>query len=223
MNDRPRRAVASAAALLVLWLLGGALLSCKSGGESKGVDWGDGLTGGELVFEDGFDRAELGPRWVVEGPTWRIVDGWLHDTTARNAGAWLDLELPEKVRVEFSARSELPPTGEFRGDIKCEIFCTEKTHQTGYVLIFGGWLNTINVIARLDEHGKDRLEDSRRKVIAGQTYRWAVVRTDGVLRWYLDGKPFMHFADPDPVRGRFFGFNNWESHVYYDDLKVWRL
>lgn len=209
--------------LPLLVLAAAAAPACKGRPEEKRVEWEAGLTGGELVFEDDFGRAELGPQWTTNSPTWRIVDGWLHDTTARNEGAWLAQELPEKVRIEFSTRSELPARGEFRGDVKCEVFCAEKAHQTGYILIFGGWMNTINVIARLDEHGKDRLEDSKRKVIAGQTYRWAVVRTDGTLRWYLDGQPFMHYDDPDPLRGRFFGFNNWESDVYFDDLKIWRL
>ena len=28
----------------------------------------------------------------------------------------------------------------------------------GYILIYGGWKNTRHVVARRDEHGKDRLE-----------------------------------------------------------------
>lgn len=210
-----------------LALLAAALLatgpSCKDRSAGDRVEWKAGLTGGELVFEDSFDRTEIGASWTVKSPSWVIEDGWLHDTKARNEGAWLNVQLPERVRLEFKARSDMPPQGDFRGDLKCEVFATEPAHQAGYILIFGGWVNTINVIARLDEHGKDRLEDSNRKVVAGQAYTWTIVRTDGVVRWYIGGKPFMHYDDPQPIRGTNFGFNNWESNVYFDDLKIWKL
>ncbi len=181
------------------------------------------LTGGQLIFKDDFERDEIGDQWIVRAPTWTIEDGWLHDTKARNEGAWLDLELPDRVRIEFDARSEIPSEGAFRGDIKCEVFATEPDHEKGYVLIFGGWQNALNVVARLDEHGADRLEMRGRKVVAGQTYRFTIVRTDGVLHWLIDGKPFMRYEDPDPVRGRYFGFNNWESKIYFDNLRIFEL
>jgi len=179
-----------------------------------------GLTGGTLVFEDDFERTETGPAWKLEGASWSIEKGWLHDTRAQNAGAWLLEELPAKVRIEFKSRSEIPAKGGFRGDTKCEVFAEQPEHQGGYVLIFGGWENTINAIARLDEHGKDRLEEHKRRVVAGRSYQWTIVRSDGTLHWYLDGKPFMTYEDRQPVKGRYFGFNNWESDLYFDNLKI---
>ena len=181
------------------------------------------LTGGDLVFSDDFERSEAGENWKLESPSWRIVDGWLHDDHAKNAGAWLNRELPERVRIEFKTRSEMPATGGFRGDTKCEVFCERQAHQAGYVLIFGGWENTINTIARLDEHGKDRLEEHTHRVIPGKVYTWTIIRTDGTLHWYLDGKPFMQYDDREPVPGRYFGFNNWISVVFYDDVKIYKL
>ncbi len=182
-----------------------------------------GLTGGTLVFSDDFERAEPGPSWKLESSTWRIDGGWLRDTGAQNAGAWLLEDLPERVRIEFKVRSELPAQGGFRGDIKCEVFATEPAHEAGYVLIFGGWENTINTIARLDEHGEDRLEEHNRRVVAGRTYQWAIVRTDGTLHWFLDGAPFMKYEDRRPVEGRYFGFNNWASDLYFDELRIYEL
>lgn len=210
-------------AILVLVALAGLGIGCKKGG-GDAVDWKSGFTGGQLVFEDDFARAELGPSWKAEGPSWRLVDGWAHDDRAENAGLWLNTPLPERARIEFKTRSEFPEGNRpFAGDTKCEVFCSEQKHQTGYILIFGGWQNTINTVARLDEHGKDRLEETQRRVIAGKTYTWTIVRTDDTLRWYLDGQPFLRYKDPNPLKGKYFGFNNWQANVFFDDVKVWAL
>ena len=50
--------------------------------------------------------------------------------------------------VEFDVRSESP-----EGDIKVEMFGDGLNHSSGYVLIHGGWNNSISIISRLDEHG----------------------------------------------------------------------
>ena len=64
---------------------------------------------------------------------------------------------------------------------------------------------------------------SERAVERGRKYKWTVVRTDNVVRWYIDGRFMVAYDDKTAVRGKFFGFNNWLSDVRFDDLKVWRL
>ncbi len=182
------------------------------------------LDGGRLVFQDDFERADIGSAYVVdEGGDWRIEGGWLRSKNAENRGVWLREALPEKVRIEFRSRSRMPASGTFRGDMKCEVFATEPAHQKGYILIFGGWQNTVNTIARLDEHQADRIENNDRRVVADREYRWQIVRTAGTLHWYLDGKPFLRLDDPQPIQGRYFGFNNWQTDVEFDGLKVFAL
>ena len=66
----------------------------------------------------------------------------------KNNPLWLKAKLPENVAVDFDVRSMSP-----EGDIKCEIFGDGSDHASGYVLIHGGWNNSISIIARLDEHG----------------------------------------------------------------------
>lgn len=224
MSERVKPGIAfGTAILLVVLLLAGPGCS-RSKKRAAGVDWKTGLTGGKLVFEDNFERGELGDAWTTEGSTWRIVDGWVHDDAARNAGLWLDRELPERVRIQFKARSDMPTDGSgFRGDLKCEVFARTPSHQGGYILIYGGWENTINTIARLDEHGADRLEDLKGRVVAGKVYEWTIVRTDSTLRWYVDGKPFLAYEDREPIDGRYFGFNNWLSKAYFDDVAIYEL
>jgi len=66
----------------------------------------------------------------------------------KNNPLWLKAKLPQNVAVEFDARSQSP-----EGDIKVEIFGDGSDHASGYVLIHGGWNNSLSIIARRDEHG----------------------------------------------------------------------
>lgn len=182
------------------------------------------LSGGKLVFEDGFERAALGADWKTTHAGWVIEGGWAHSTNPRNAGLWLTRPLPDKARIEFDARSEPLPGGKpFPGDLKCEVFATAPQHQAGYILVNGGWKNSLDIVARLDEHGKDRKERASQAVEPSKTYRWAVARTGSTIHWFRDGAPFMTYDDDAPIAGRFFGFNNWEANVYFDNVKVFDL
>lgn len=189
-------------------------------------------TGGRLVYEASFD-GPIGSEWHQGEPdqgwkagTWKVVDGELYAEDIHNAALWLQTELPEKVRIEFDARALSED-----GDVKAEVFGDGRTHQSGYILIHGGWKNTVNAIARQDEHGEDRKEDRRCGARKGRMvcvepdvdYRWTIERTDGELRWYLDGVLFLTYDDAHPVRGRHFAFNNWEAPVAFDDLRIYDL
>jgi hypothetical protein len=176
------------------------------------------LTGGELVFSDDFSAGALSDAWRAETPAWRVENGALAVKGARNMGCWYTRDLPERVRVEFDATSLSP-----EGDLKFEIFGTKAQHQAGYVGVFGGWKNSVSIIARLDEHGDDRLESRARKVEKGKRYRFAVVRHDKDLHWFVDGELFMTYVDSEPIRGRSFGFNDWDTPVQFDNVAVYDL
>ena len=187
-------------------------------------------------FSDDFERAELGPDYRRTSRTWRIENGQLCVQDARNRPVWLRFRLPTNVRIQFDATSHSDD-----GDIKFELFGdgrsfarkTSYTDATGYVLIFGGWKNTLHVLARQDEHGDDRLELSTRAgaanaveepVVTGQRYRFEVERTDGkTVRWLVDGKEVHVFRDSAPLVGsghEYFGFNDWAARVCFDNLSV---
>jgi hypothetical protein len=214
MNRDRLRGLAGAAAVVIVAMTLGA---CTSGKKKSAAKPDEGLTGGMLVFEDDFERQALGDDWLQRSGKWRLVDGWVHVQGDRNEGLWLNRPLPERVRIEFDARSESDD-----GDLKFEVFCTEQRHQTGYIGILGGWQNSISIIARLDEHGEDRKE-SDAQVEIGKTHRFMVVRTDDTLRFYVDGRFVSQYKDPAPIRGAYFGFNNWASRAYYDNLAIYQL
>lgn len=189
--------------------------------------------GGQLVYEDTFERATIGPDYRQGDPdlgwkagTWAIRDGELHAKDIHNAALWLQKPMPAKVRIEFDARALSDD-----GDVKVEAFGDGRTHQSGYIFILGGWKNTINALARQDEHGEDRKEDNRCAARAGRRlcvepdvdYHWTIERTDGEVRWYLDGRLFLTYDDAHPVRGAHFAFNNWEAPVAFDDLRIYDL
>ena len=185
----------------------------------------DGLRGGDLIFEDHFDRPELGEKWTVKQPgEWVLESGKLTARNVpvyddRNKGVWLNIQLPDKVRIEFDSRS----TSE-TGDTKCEVFARNPIHEGGYSIIFGGWNNTINTIARLGEHEANRVvQRPHVPVIKDKTYTWAIVRTDHVVRWYIDGKYMASYDDANSVRGGHFGFNNWLTQVTFDNLAIYAL
>jgi len=181
----------------------------------------DGLTGGKVVFDDRFEGKTLGQTWRPH-PRVQVLEGWLRLQNVKNEPpVWLNMPLPNKVRVEFDARALTED-----GDLKIEIFGDGVHHQSGYILVFGAHRNSEDWFARLDEHGKDRKDRPTIGVKKGQIYHMAVVRTDHVVRWFIDGEPFMFFDDKEPLRGKghaFFAFNNWTSPVEFDNVQVFDL
>ncbi|MCB9544604.1 MAG: hypothetical protein H6706_01760 [Myxococcales bacterium] len=191
--------------------------------------------GGTLVFQDDFERAEPGPDYRQGEPdpgnskgTWRIEQGRLKAEKIHNAALWLQKELPPKVRIEFDARAESGT-----GDVKAEVFGDGITHQSGYILIHGGWSNTITTIARQDEHAEERKVDNRgcRRgrgqrdacVEPGVDYHWIIERDGDTVRWFLDGQLLLTYPDADPVLGKHLAFNNWEAPVTFDNLRIYAL
>lgn len=187
-------------------------------------------------FEDTFDRGIIGDAWRTLGGAWRIENGRLCGRGAKNRGIWLTKRLPTNARIEFDATSTSAD-----GDLKAELWgdgmsgATSQSYSnaTSYLTILGGWKNTLHVLARLDEHGSNRLvykvdptdDDPRsRPVAAGQTYRFVIERTDGkTIRWLVDDVVMHRFEDREPLKGEghdHFGFNDWDVQVCFDNVKV---
>lgn len=185
---------------------------------------GDPAIGAE-GFTDDFDREELGELWHNTGASWRIVDGQLNIRNARNRPLWLRRELPRNVRIEFDVRSE---SGD--GDIKVEVFGdgssraqAESYTATSYVIIFGGWSNSWNGIARMDEHAADRVQGPRRRVEPGQTYHMRIERRGSRIQAWADDQELATMDDPDPLEGRghdHFAFNDWQVELWFDNLRI---
>jgi hypothetical protein len=187
-------------------------------------------------FRDNFEREHLGADWKATSSAWRLEDGALCARGARNRPVWLTRRLPTNARIEFDATSNSP-----QGDLKAEVWGDGKAAATGtsysnatsYILVFGGWKNSAHVLARLDEHKRDRLElkvdpdsdDPRQHPVSeGQTYHFKIERNDGeTVRWFVDDLELHAFADPEPLTGpghEHFAFNDWEVPVCFDNLSI---
>lgn len=188
------------------------------------------------VFTDSFERGTVGDGWRSLGGAWRVQDGRLCGQGARNRGIWLARRLPVNARIEFEATSASAD-----GDIKVELWgdglsgatSASYTNATSYLAVLGGWKNTLHALARLDEHGADRLtirvdktEDDPRAqpVTPGQVYRFRVERIDGqTISWFVDDVLFHRLQDETPLAGPghdHLGFNDWETPVCFDNLRV---
>jgi hypothetical protein len=151
-----------------------------------------------------------------------IRNGELWGAGTRNDPLWLRMSLPRDVAIAFTARSETA-TGTRPGDVKVEVFGDGRTPGSGYVLVLGGWGGATSVIARMDEHGADRVERNDLRVEPGRTYRMRVERRGGVLRWLVDGEEFLRLDDPSPLAGPGhdrFGFSSWDADLFFDDLRI---
>ncbi len=190
---------------------------------------------------DGAERvrtpSNLGPNWMqMKTSAWKIENGRLCGENARNRGVWLNRTLPVNARIEFDA---IALTDD--GDLKAEVWgdgrsyatSTSYTNATSYLVILGGWKNSIHALARLNEHGTDRKEirvdkksdDPReRPVERGQLYQFKIERTDGkTIRWSVNGIEYLSWSDAAPLAGQghdHFGFNEWEAKVCFDNVKV---
>ncbi|AKJ06868.1 hypothetical protein ATI61_105166 [Archangium gephyra] len=210
------------------------------------------LTATVPYSQDFSDPSVVERDFFSTGGHWRVVNGQLLSPGVKNNPLWLQAKLPRDVAVEFDVRSQSP-----EGDIKAELFGDGSDHASGYILIHGGWNNSLSIIARLDEHGDPlsslqqrarqvaernggkgsglvetgvfrqdthmRVEARPYPVEIGRTYHWRIERRGSLLRWSIDGKPFMEFDDPLPLEGKGhdrFGFSSWEAQLFFDNLKI---
>ena len=176
-------------------------------------------------FVDDFNRDQLGELWKNTGGPWEIRDGMLHVRGAKNKPLWLRRSLPRNARFEFDVKSTTPD-----GDIKFEIYgdgeskaVANKYVATSYVLVFGAHSNSHNMIARLDEHSQDRVSNRKRKVEIGKMHHFVAERKGNLVVLKVDGEELIRMDDPEPLWGtghQHFSFNNWQSELWFDNLKI---
>lgn len=169
-------------------------------------------------FDDKDHGEALAARAHVQGGSWRVVDGKLSTLGDHNLPLWLDAPLSQNTRIEFTSTSTSAAV-----DMKVEVFGDGIRHESGYIVIVGGWNNTLTGIARLDEHEKAR-QVRRTRYEVGRTYRWKIERTDGrTLSLYVDDELQARYQDADPLwgpRNNRFAFSGWESEVTFDNLRI---
>jgi hypothetical protein len=199
------------------------------------------------MWTDAFDRETIGGNYYKTGPGFAVTDGAMSAHGGHNHPLWLRKKLPRDVRIEFDCWSN-EPRGDIKielfGDGKSFDPDGGAYTATGYEVIFGGWYNSKSIIARLDEHGKDVIARQLPKVVAKQHYHWKIERLGKTVKWFVAGTappfggaagreqvpavddmqtPFLLYDDPHPLEGtghEYFGFNNWETDTWFDNLVI---
>jgi len=174
------------------------------------------------IFSDDFERSEIGSNWQIQGGEWRIENGTGYSPTAHNRNLVLTgASLPDNAVIELTLWSRSPFV-----DIKFNAWGDGKIHDhgDGYSFILGGWKNRVSVIARLDEHEKNRVEDRATRLKPEERYRVKVVRIGGKIWWFVNDEIFLAYYDPKPLSTaagyRYLSLANWESEAFFDDLRV---
>ncbi|MGH1348522.1 MAG: hypothetical protein ACRBN8_43650 [Nannocystales bacterium] len=180
---------------------------------------------GEVILREDFDRDELGERWHATGEGARIENGLLVVDGVRNHPLWLELDLPDDVRIEFDAWATTD-----EGDVKVELFgdgtsfaTTPNYIASGYVVIFGGWNNTLSALVRKNEHGRQRVTTNELKVQPDKRYHFVLTRTGRELHWEVNGAELLVYEDAQPLRGvgqNRFAFSGWDAQAHFDNLVI---
>jgi hypothetical protein len=181
---------------------------------------------GTEIFRDEFDGSELGPHWHATAAEGVVVEhGVVKVKELKNHPLWLDVALPDDVRIELDVWAQ-----DEEGDVKIELAGDGKSVATsvnyiasGYVLVFGGWNNTLHVIARKNEHGRDRATATEPTVTPGRRYHFVITRSGGDILWEVDGKELLSFEDPTPLRGAGhdrFALSAWDAETHFDNVVI---
>lgn len=179
----------------------------------------------ETVFEDSFDRSEIGSNYTVQGGDWKIENGKVTSSKAENRNVVLSgVSLPQNGIIELTMWSESDGV-----DVKFNAWGDGKIHDhgDGYSFILGGWQNRVSVISKLHEHEKNRSADKATRLEKGAKYKVKVVRIGNDIKWFLNDRLFLSYNDEDPLKTvdgfDKLSFGNWRSKVFFDDLKIYKF
>lgn len=188
--------------------------------------------GAKLVFSDDFNRDELGKGWIFrEGENWKVrqhanypaPDGAL---VGSGNGAIILYSQPvgQSVRLEYTTWSENA------GDRSALLCVPADFTIDGYFFGFGSYGGTKNQFFR---KGKNICADSTENLpVKGKKQRVVVEKNGFTLRMFADGRKIFNVLDekqknsrgtPDFITGKYVGFYIWESDVFFDDVKIYRL
>lgn len=177
------------------------------------------------VFEDNFDREELGENYTVLGGDWKIEDGKVVSERADNKNLVLSgIDLPQNGVIKLVMKS----LSDFV-DIKFNLWGNGELHEhgDGYSFILGGWKNRVSVIAKLHEHEKKRFEERATRLDPDKEYHIKVVRKGKEIYWFVNDSLFLVYFDDSPLKAEDgynkLSFANWRSHAVFGDLEIYEF
>ena len=206
-----------------------------------------------LPFRDDFsDPGTVAKNYWTTGGYWRVENGELVAPGVKNNPLWLKARLPDDAVVEFDVRSA-SPEGDIKAELFGNGLDHGSGYlfiQGGWnnsLSVIARLDENAPVLGRLREMAtraaaerklssaglvetgvyrddtRVRVESALGQVQQGRRYHWRIERRGSLIRWAIDGQPFLEFDDPLPLKGPDhdrFGFGDWESQLYFDNLTV---
>lgn len=206
-----------------------------------------------IPYSDDFsDPQTVRKNFWSTGGLWRVINGELYSPGVKNNPLWLQGSLPRDVAVEFDVRP-MGLEGDVKVEIfgdglnhasgyvlihggwnnRMSIIARLDEHGLPLPQLHAKAQRKAQELkmsnAGLVETGifrpdtRMRVEGQHQPVQVGRTYRWRIERRGSLLRWFIDGQPYMEFEDPFPLEGKGhdrFGFSSWEASLYFDNLRV---
>ncbi|MFA5119305.1 MAG: diguanylate cyclase [Candidatus Omnitrophota bacterium] len=187
-----------------------------------------------LVFEDDFNRKRVGPNWqafqvlpagiykeVKPGSRsipWKIKRGELCAQSYKTASFLAYAEaIQGDVRLEFDARLV------FSGAHSIGAFICGENRDNGYTFHLGEGKNGRTVLTRANAVAS---VSSSFKLKPEKKYHVVIERVNGDVRLSVNRKITVNFKDYFPLEGdghNSFGLDVFDSHVHFDNIKVYRL
>ena len=170
----------------------------------------------ELVFEDRFDREELGDGWRVTEGKWQIIDGalrgsgWIVSTRGFPGGDEVGFQ-----RMEFEAVTDIkafdvlgtgtdaaPQIGDMSSLLHVKWAADSKGSpiEKGYFFQFGGFWNTRNMIRKAKQPLVEKKAPAL-KIVPGKVHKIVVENDGGLLRMTVNGETALSHEEDASILG----------------------
>ncbi len=199
------------------------LLAVGQGGSALPASPASGFDAREwkLVFQDDFERTELGPDWIIRGK-WEIVGGRLKYGLDGPHLATINRHFAADVRVEYDGQV---PEGVKPCDLSIGLGVGRSGDQYnfGYLLAFGGGYNTFNQVIGGRAMERVQIRDPARKIELGKVHRICGMKDGTTITLEVDGQVLITTTDKDPLGGPGFdmvGLVTWTG-MLVDNVRVY--
>ena len=168
----------------------------------------------KLVFEDNFNRKDLGKNWKIIHGNWKIENNSL---SGRGDAIYINKKFPGDQKLCFEAR--IAP-----GGTACDldgILADKKMERygnSGYLFAFGTYGNNFSKINR---EKVQILRIASPVIQPGKTHRIVCEKSGNLLRWSIDGKVVAEYREGfRTLDGEFIGFYT-DAGGVFDNVKVY--
>jgi len=205
-----------------------------------------------LPYEDDFSSpSTVAAHYFSTGGQWRTQAGELFSPGVKNNALWLKAKLPQNVVIDFDVRCA-SAEGDIRVEVfgngvdhlsgyeliqggwNNTLSAIARLNENGrsltqlqaeaqQIAARRGLRSTGLVETGVFKADTPMRVEAHSAVRPQKKYHWRIERRGSILRWSIDGQPFLELADPFPLVGPRhdrFGFSSAESDIFYDNLRI---